>query len=103
MRRLLLRLLIYACVVIASFFVSLDLVDYFDASSAQTVLLMLRVAPTGKRAIFRHRFRNRNWKATRTRSQFRNSAALLTRSADCFHRRSCVKVITEWGRPIPPS
>jgi hypothetical protein len=33
MSRLLLRLLIYVCVVIASFFVSLELLEYFDAST----------------------------------------------------------------------
>src|SRR5262249_18513701 len=68
----------------------------------QTVLLVLRVAPTGKRPTSRHRFRN--WKATRTRSQFRNSAALVTRlSARRVHRRSWVKVITQWGRALLPS
>jgi len=66
----------------------------------QTVLLVIRVAPMGKRSTFRHRFRN--WKATRTRSQFRSSAALVTLSADCFHRQSFVKVITEWGQAILP-
>src|SRR5262249_778599 len=48
MRRLLLRLLIYACVVIASFFVSLDVLDYFDASSGSNCAAGASCCPNGQ-------------------------------------------------------
>jgi hypothetical protein len=48
MRRLLLRLLICACVVIASFFVSLDIVDYFNASSGTNCAAGASCCPNGQ-------------------------------------------------------
>ena len=48
MRRLLLRLLISACVVIASFFVSLDVLDYFDASSGTNCAAGASCCPNGQ-------------------------------------------------------
>ena len=48
MRRLLLRLLIYACVVIASFFVSLDLLEYFDASGVTNCAAGASCCPNGQ-------------------------------------------------------
>jgi hypothetical protein len=48
MRRLLLRLLIYACVVTASFFVSLDLLEYFDASNGTNCAAGASCCPNGQ-------------------------------------------------------
>jgi hypothetical protein len=48
MRRLLLRLLIYAFVVIASFFVSLDLLEYFDASMGTNCAAGASCCPNGQ-------------------------------------------------------
>jgi hypothetical protein len=48
MRRLLLRLLFYAFVVIASFFVSLDLLEYFDASSGTNCAAGASCCPNGQ-------------------------------------------------------
>jgi len=48
MRRLLLRLLICACVVIASFFVSLDIVDYFNATSGTNCAAGASCCPNGQ-------------------------------------------------------
>jgi len=47
-RRLLLKLLIYACVVIACFFVSLDLLEYFDASSGTNCAAGDSCCPNGQ-------------------------------------------------------
>ena len=48
MRRLLLKLLIYACFVIACFFVSLDLLEYFDASSGTNCAAGDSCCPNGQ-------------------------------------------------------
>jgi hypothetical protein len=48
MRRFLLRLLIYVCVVIASFFVSLELLEYFDASSDTNCAAGASCCPNGQ-------------------------------------------------------
>src|SRR5262249_23537206 len=48
MRRLLPGLLIYACVVIASLFVSLDVLDYFDASSGTNCAAGASCCPNGQ-------------------------------------------------------
>ena len=48
MCRVLLMLLIYACVVIAAFFVSLDVVDYFDASSGTNCADGASCCPNGQ-------------------------------------------------------
>jgi len=47
-RRLLLKLLIYACFVIACFFVSLDLLEYFDASSGTNCAAGDSCCPNGQ-------------------------------------------------------
>src|SRR5262245_12881521 len=48
MRRLLLRLLIYVCVVSASFFVGLELLEYFDASSGRNCAPGAPCCPNGQ-------------------------------------------------------
>jgi hypothetical protein len=48
MRRLLLRLLLYVCVVIASFFVALELLEYFDASRDTNCAAGASCCPNGQ-------------------------------------------------------